>query len=86
LIIIVYCFIIIFLLISIPELKKMNRNAARPQQALPQVKTKRGSIDLTLYIKAAQQLGYDSRKVRKGTEEYKKIMALKNKLKSAIDS
>lgn len=67
----------------------MDRNAARPQQVAPnapQVKTKRGSIDLTLYIKAAQQLGYDSRKVRKGTEEYKKIMALKNKLKSAIDS
>lgn len=61
----------------------MNRTPAQQSQA--PVKTKRGSIDLTLYIKAAQSLGYDSRKVRKGTEEYKKIMALKNKMKTAMD-
>lgn len=63
----------------------MNRNVARPAQQAPQVRTKRGSLDLTLYIKAAQELGYDSRKVRKDTEEYKKIMALKNKMKAAMD-
>ena len=45
---------------------------------------KRNDIDLTLYIRAAKQLGYDSRKVKKGTKEYESIMSLKNKMKSQM--
>jgi hypothetical protein len=62
----------------------MNRNppAAAPPQAQG---SKRASIDLTLYIKAAKELGYDSRKTKKGTPEYTKIMALKQKMKAAMD-
>ena len=46
---------------------------------------KRGSIHLSLYIKAATQLGYDSRKIRKGSPEYAKVMALKKKMFEAMD-
>ena len=65
-----------------------NRQPSRPipiPRAQSGGQKKRGSIDLTLYIRAAQELGLDPRKVRKGTNEYEKIMKLKNKMKSTMD-
>ncbi len=41
---------------------------------------KKGDIHLTLFIKAAEQFGYDARNVGKGTPLYDKVMAQKNKL------